>query len=66
MLMHRNIKKKLKNNVFFFKSSSHKTVIKVHSNFTKVTKRAMDIQDDVYLTPSDNRDDLVRRIVGSM
>jgi hypothetical protein len=23
----------------------------------------MDIQDNVYLTPSDNRDDLVRRIV---
>jgi hypothetical protein len=44
--MHRNIKKKLKNNVFFFKSSSHKTVIKVHSNFAKVTKRAMDIQDN--------------------
>jgi hypothetical protein len=23
----------------------------------------MDIQDNVYLTPSDNRDDLIRRIV---
>jgi hypothetical protein len=23
----------------------------------------MDIQDDVYLTPADNRDDLVRKIV---
>jgi hypothetical protein len=31
---------------FFFKSSSHKTVIKLHSNFAKVTKRAIqDIQD---------------------
>jgi hypothetical protein len=28
-----------------------------------MTKRAMDIQDNVYLTPADNRDDLVRRIV---
>jgi hypothetical protein len=28
-----------------------------------VTKRAVDIQDNVYLTPADNRDDLVRRIV---
>jgi hypothetical protein len=28
-----------------------------------LTKRAMDIQDNVYLTPADNRDDLARRIV---
>jgi hypothetical protein len=28
-----------------------------------MTKRAMDIQDNVYLTPADNRDDLVRIIV---
>jgi hypothetical protein len=26
-------------------------------------KRAMDIHENVYLTPADNRDDLVRRIV---
>jgi hypothetical protein len=36
----------------------------VHSNFAK-TKTAMDIQDNVYLTPADNRDDLVRRIVAA-
>jgi hypothetical protein len=35
----------------------------VHSNFAKVTKRAMDIQDNVYLTPANNRDDLIKRIV---
>jgi hypothetical protein len=28
-----------------------------------VTKRVMNIQDNVYLTPADNRDDLARRIV---
>jgi hypothetical protein len=32
-------------------------------DFCTAFKRAMDIQDNVYLTPADNRDDLVRIIV---
>jgi hypothetical protein len=51
------------NNVFFFNEavtlSSNKSAFK----FCKVTKRAKDIQDNVYLTSADNRYDLVRRIV---
>jgi hypothetical protein len=33
--MHRNKKKKLKNDVFFLIKQSHYTVTKVHSNFAK-------------------------------
>jgi hypothetical protein len=60
MLKHRNKKKKLINILNQAVTlNSKKSVFE----FCKVTKRAMDIQDNVYLTPAENRDDLVRRIV---
>jgi hypothetical protein len=61
--MHRNKKKKLKNDVFFLNQAVALNSNKSAFYFCKVIKTAMDIQDNVYLTPADNRDDLIKRIV---
>jgi hypothetical protein len=50
----------IKNNVIFF--LIRQSLITLYIVILQSDKRAMDIQDNVCLTPPDNRDDLVRGI----